>query len=360
MATRFKEFKKTFFNKRILITGHTGFKGSWLAAFLSTYGCKIYGVSKDIPTSPSHHSLLKIKNLKNFKADITNLKLLKKIIYKVQPDYIFHLAAQSLVKTSYQDPNMTFTTNSIGTLNILEALRLYKKKCTVVMITSDKSYKNLEIKRGYRETDLIGGEDPYSASKGCAELIIKSYIDSYFKKNNKIFIAVGRAGNVIGGGDWSKDRLIPDCFKSWSKNKVSVVRNPNSTRPWQHVIEVIYGYILLAKKLNKNQKLHGQVFNFGPSYKKNYKVIEILKYLNLFWKKCKWKIKKTKTYQKESVLLKLNSNKANKILKWKTILSFKESLTYTLNWYKDYYSKKSKTVTFEQINNYKKKLKILK
>ena len=360
MATGFKEFHKTFFNKRILITGHTGFKGSWLTAFLSTYGCQIYGVSKNIPTNPSHYKLLKIKNLKNFKADITNLKLLKKIIFKVQPDYIFHLAAQSLVKTSYQDPNMTFTTNSIGTLNVLEALRFLKKKCTVVMITSDKSYKNLEIKRGYRETDLIGGEDPYSASKGCAELIIQSYIDSYFKRNNKILIAVGRAGNVIGGGDWSKDRLIPDCFKSWSKNKVSLIRNPNSTRPWQHVIEVIYGYILLAKKLNKNQKLHGQVFNFGPSYKKNYKVIELLKFFRLYWNKCKWKIKKSKTNQKESILLKLNSSKANKILRWKTTLSMKESLIYTLYWYKNYYLKKSKIITFEQINNYKKKLKIYK
>jgi len=358
MAIKFKEFKKAFFNKRILITGHTGFKGSWLTAFLSTYSCKIYGVSKDIPTNPSHYRLLKIKNLKNFKVDITNLKLLKNVIYKVKPDYIFHLAAQSLVKTSYEDPNMTFTTNSIGTLNILETLRHLKKKCTVVMITSDKSYKNLEIKRGYKETDLIGGEDPYSASKGCAELIIQSYINSYFKKNDKISIAVGRAGNVIGGGDWSKDRLIPDCFKLWSEGNASIIRNPNSTRPWQHVIEVVYGYILLAKKLHNDTKIHGQVFNFGPSYKKNYKVIEILKYLNLFWKNCKWKIKKSNTNQKESVLLKLNSNKANEILKWKTTLSFKETLIYTLNWYKEYYSKKSKIITFKQIDNYKKNLEI--
>ena len=356
MTTRFKEFQKTFYNKKILITGHTGFKGSWLTAFLSSYDCKIYGISKDVPTKPSHHELLKIKNLKSFKLDITNLKLLKKIIYKIQPDYIFHLAAQSLVKTSYRDPSMTFNTNSLGTLNVLETLRYLKKKCSVVLITSDKSYKNLEIKRGYKETDLIGGNDPYSASKGCAELIIQSYIDSYFKKNNKIFIAVGRAGNVIGGGDWSKDRLIPDCFKSWSKNKVSVIRNPYSTRPWQHVVEVIYGYVLLATKLSKNKKLHGQIFNFGPSYKKNYKVIELLKFFKLDWNKCKWKIKKLKTNQKESVLLKLNSSKANKILKWKTTLSLKESLIYTLYWYKNYYLKKSKIITFEQINNYKKKI----
>mgnify|MGYP001258967622 CR=1 FL=1 len=170
-----------FRNKKIIVTGHTGFKGSWLVAFLSTYNCKIFGISKDIPTNPSHFKLLKLKkNIKNYKADVRDLKLLKKIIYKVQPDFIFHLAAQSLVKTSYQNPNLTFTSNSIGTLNILESLRFLKKKCTVVMITSDKSYKNLEIKRGYKETDLIGGEDPYSSSKACAELIIQSYINSFF------------------------------------------------------------------------------------------------------------------------------------------------------------------------------------
>ncbi len=343
-----------FKNKKIIITGHTGFKGSWLTAFLSTYKCKIYGISKDIPTNPSHFNLLKLKkDVKSYKADIRNLNILKKIFYKVQPDFVFHLAAQSLVKNSYQNPISTFTTNSIGTMNILESLKSLKKKCTAVMITSDKSYKNLEIKRGYKETDLIGGEDPYSASKASAELIIQSYVNSYFKNNKKILVAVGRAGNVIGGGDWSKDRLIPDCFKSWSKDKSPIIRNPNSTRPWQHVLEVVHGYILLAKRLNKNSKLHGQVFNFGPSYKKNYKVIEILRYFKPLWRKCKWKINITKTQQKESILLKLNSGKAKNILKWKTKLSFKDTLIYTLDWYKNYYSNKSKLITFEQINKYK-------
>jgi CDP-glucose 4,6-dehydratase len=285
---------------------------------------------------------------------------LKRIIIKIQPDFVFHLAAQSLVKTSYMDPNLTFTSNSIGTLNILESLRHLKKKCNVIMITSDKSYKNLEIKRGYKESDLIGGDDPYSSSKACAELIIQSYVNSFFKKNSNISIAVGRAGNVIGGGDWSKDRLIPDCFKSWSKGKFSIIRNPNSTRPWQHVLEVVYGYLLLAKKLRNNSNLHGQIFNFGPSYKKNYKVVEILRYFKSLWIKCDWKIDKEKTYQKESVLLKLNSNKAHKILKWKTELSFKETLVYTLNWYKSYYLNESKIITFEQINRYKKNLKKIK
>ena len=352
---------KIFKNKKIIVTGHTGFKGSWLTAFLSTYNCRIYGISKDIPTNPSHFKLLNIKkNLKNYQVDIGNLKLLKRIINKIQPDFVFHLAAQSLVKTSYMDPNLTFTSNSIGTLNILESLRHLKKKCNVIMVTSDKSYKNLEIKRGYKESDLIGGDDPYSSSKACAELIIQSYVNSFFKKNSNISIAVGRAGNVIGGGDWSKDRLIPDCFKSWSKGKFSIIRNPNSTRPWQHVLEVVYGYLLLAKKLKNNSNLHGQIFNFGPSYKKNYKVVEILRYFKSLWIKCDWKINKEKIYQKESVLLKLNSNKAHKILKWKTELSFKETLVYTLNWYKSYYLNESKIITFEQINSYKKNLKKIK
>jgi CDP-glucose 4,6-dehydratase len=349
-----------FRDKKIIVTGHTGFKGSWLAAFLSTYGCQIYGLSKDIPSNPSHYSLLNFtKKIKNYKVDITDQKKIKKIIHKIQPDFVFHLAAQSLVKTSYDDPVLTFKSNSIGTLNILESLRYLKKKCSVILVTSDKSYKNLEIKRGYKETDLLGGEDPYSASKACAELIIQSYIKSYFK-NKKILISVGRAGNVIGGGDWSKDRLIPDCFRSWSKKKVAIIRNPKSTRPWQHVIEVVYGYMVLAKKLHNNPKLHGEVFNFGPSYKKNYKVKEILTFFKSIWSVCKWKINVKNTNQKESVLLKLNSTKANQILKWETLLSFKETLIYTLNWYKEYYLNDSKIITIDQINLYKKKIKNLK
>ena len=349
-----------FRNKKIIVTGHTGFKGSWLVAFLSTYGCRIYGLSKDLPSNPSHYSLLNLtKKIKNYKVDITDQKKIKKIIHKIQPDFVFHLAAQSLVKTSYNHPMLTFNSNSIGTLNILESLRYLKKKCSVILITSDKSYKNLEIKRGYKETDLLGGEDPYSASKACAELIIQSYIKSYFK-NKKILVSVGRAGNVIGGGDWSKDRLIPDCFRSWSKKKITVIRNPNSTRPWQHVIEVVYGYMVLAKTLYNNPKLHGEVFNFGPSYKKNYKVEEILTFFKSIWSTCKWRVNTKDADQKESVLLKLNSTKANQILKWKTLLSFKETLIYTLNWYKEYYLNKSKIITIDQINSYKKKIKNLK
>ena len=349
-----------FRNKKIIITGHTGFKGSWLLAFLSTLDCKIYGISNKIPTKPSHYKLLKIKkNFKNITLDIRNKKNLKKIFKKIQPDFVFHLAAQSLVKTAYNYPELTFNTNAIGTLNVLEALREVKKKCNAILITSDKSYKNIEISRGYRETDLIGGDDPYSASKGCAELIISSYVKSFFLKKN-INIVIARAGNVLGGGDWSKDRLVPDCIKSWVKNKAVTIRNPNSTRPWQHVIEIIYGYLLLAKNLDQNKNLHGEVFNLGPDQKSNYSVLWVLNYFKNQWEKCKWKIKKIKTKEKESKLLNLNANKAKKILKWETRLSLEETLVMTLDWYKSFYVGRKNNmyeITIEQIKKYKKLIK---
>ena len=245
-------FENFFLNKKVLITGHTGFKGSWLCLWLHLIGAKVIGVSKGIPTKPSHYEKLKIKNkIADIRLDIRNLRKLKVVFKKYKPDFVFHLAAQSLVKKSYDHPVDTFTSNSIGTLNVLECIKGLKKKCTSVIITSDKSYKNLEIKRGYHENDILGGVDPYSASKASAELIIKSYYECYFKKNKSQLIAVARAGNVVGGADWSKDRLIPDCMKAWSKNKKVNIRNPNSTRPWQHVLEALHGYLILAKNLKK-------------------------------------------------------------------------------------------------------------
>ena len=214
--------EKKFKNKKIIVTGHTGFKGSWLTYWLVSLGAKVIGISKNIPTKPSNYEALNLKKkCLDLRLDITNLKSLKKLILNKKPDYIFHLAAQSLVKRSYKDPVETFETNSIGTLNLLEALKQLKsrKKCSVVIITSDKSYKNLEIKRGYKEDDILGGYDPYSASKACAELIIQSYMKSFLKDNKKLYISVARAGNVIGGGDWSQDRLIPDCIRSIQKKK---------------------------------------------------------------------------------------------------------------------------------------------
>ena len=239
---------------------------------------KIVGIWNEIPTKPSHFEILKLnKKIKNITLDLTNFKKLKKIIMNEKPDFIFHLAGQSLVKRSYTKPKFTFDTNTTGTLNLLESLRSLKKKCVIILITSDKVYKNLEINRGYREDDELGGTDPYSASKAAAELVIQSYIKSFFSnKNCKKFIAIARAGNVIGGGDWSKDRLIPDCAKFWSKGKVVKIRNPYSTRPWQHVMEAVNGYLILAKKLNLSKKLHGQAFNFGPKKNNNFDVTTVI------------------------------------------------------------------------------------
>jgi len=357
----FSLFQK-FRNKNVIVTGHTGFKGSWLSCWLVLLGAKVIGLSINIPSNPSHFNAINLKRkIIHKKIDIRNLKALKKTFKKYQPDYVFHLAAQSLVGRSYSDPVYTWETNTIGTLNILESLKELKKNCAAVLITSDKSYKNLEIKRGYKEDDILGGKDPYSASKASAELAIQSHISSFFPlKKTKVFIGVARAGNVIGGGDWSENRLIPDCVKSWSKNKKALIRNPKSTRPWQHVLEAVSGYLLLALKLKKNKKHHGQVFNFGPNNTKNYNVIFLVKLIKKFWKEISWKmLNRRKQSFHESNLLKLNSNKAKKQLKWKCILSFVETISMVADWYKNYYfrTKKMFEVSSDQIKKYEKLLK---
>ena len=351
-----------FKNKKVLVTGHTGFKGSWLTSWLVLLGAKVIGLSIDIPTTPSHFKATKLQNkISHKRMDIRNLELLKKTFKKYQPDYVFHLAAQPLVKKSYSDPIYTWETNTIGTLNVLESLREIRKKCVAVLITSDKSYKNIEIKRGYKENDILGGRDPYSASKASAELTIQSYIGSFFPvEKTKVLIGIARAGNVIGGGDWSENRLIPDCVKSWSKNKKVLIRNPKSTRPWQHVLETASGYLTLASSLKKNKKLHGEAFNFGPNNTKNYDVMFLVKHMRKYWKKVSWKIeKKNKKIFFESNILKLNCKKAKSILQWNSILSFGETVDMTVNWYKNYYSKPKKIyeTSLSQIKEYEKLLK---
>jgi CDP-glucose 4,6-dehydratase len=347
--------KKIFYKKKIIITGHTGFKGSWLTQWLKTYGASIFGISKDIPTNPSHFKVSKIyEGIKSYQIDVTDQKKIINIFVKIKPDYVFHLAAQSLVKRSYEDPTITWNTNLIGTLNILESLRKLKNNCTAVIITSDKCYFNKEISKGYRETDILGGEDPYSASKASAELLINSYVKSYFNNTN-IRISSVRAGNVIGGGDWSEDRLIPDCMRQWSKNRIVIIRNPSSTRPWQHVLEAIYGYVLLAAKLSKNPILHGESFNFGPSKNNNHSVIFLVKTMKKFWNSIAWRIKKNNSF-KESNLLMLDTKKAKKKIKWKSVLKFEESIFMVIDWYKNFYSKinNPSQFTITQIEKYKK------
>ena len=353
---------KTFQNKTVIITGHTGFKGSWLTLWLKLLGAKIIGISKDIPTKPSLFKEAKLnKGIVDLRLDLKDLKKLKLIFKKYKPGFVFHLAAQSLVKESYNSPIQTFQSNTIGTLNVLECIRNLSKKCISIIITSDKSYKNLELNRGYKENDILGGKDPYSASKASAELIIQSYINSFFnsKSNNKI-VAIARAGNVIGGGDWSKNRLIPDCVKAWSKNKIAIIRNPKSTRPWQHVLEALRGYLNLAIKLSKNSSLHGEAFNFGPKNSQNKTVIELTNQAKKNWKNIKWKIIIQPKSKFESKLLKLNSNKAKNKLDWKPILKFTETVEMVINWYKKYYFDKKENIfdfSKHQLKSYLRKLK---
>ena len=349
--------KRYFKNKKVLITGNTGFKGSWLSLWMHYYGAKVLGISNGYPSNPSNFKILNLKNkIKNVNIDIRNQKKLQKKILSFQPDFIFHLAAQALVADSYKSPRFTFETNTMGTLNLLESLKLLKKSCSVVLITSDKVYKNFEIKRGYTEEDILGGYDPYSASKASAEITIQSYIKSFFPKNKKVKIGIARAGNVLGGGDWSNNRLIPDCVKSWTKNKSVLIRNPRSTRPWQHVLEAVHGYLVLGLKLKKNSTLHGQAFNFGPQVRNVKNVLEVINFMKKNWKKVKFKLNSKKNKYYESSLLRLNSNKAKKLLNWKCILTFEETILMITSWYKSFYSKNEKIIemTNEQINQFEK------
>lgn len=352
---------KNFNGKKVIITGHTGFKGSWLTLWLIHLGAKVTGISDRTPTNPSNFEANQLKKkINHFKFDIRNKKKFLFIINKVKPDYIFHLAAQSLVKKSYKNPVETFETNTFGTLNLLETLKKvkFKKKCSVVIITSDKSYKNLEIKRGYKENDRLGGYDPYSASKACAELIIQSYINSFLKDNKRLFISIARAGNVIGGGDWSADRLIPDCIRSIQKKRKLKVRFAKSTRPWQHVLEAIFGYMILAIKQKNDNKINGNAFNFGPNNKSSLSVIGLVKEFKKKWPILNWQIVKSKKKVFESGLLKLNSDKALRILNWKCLMNANQTIILLVNWYKFFFEKKRKTSMYDysinQIKFYEK------
>lgn len=349
-------YKNIFRNKIVIVTGHTGFKGSWLTLWLIKLGAKVIGISKNNFRQQEHFRNYKHKNLRHLKLNIQNSRKLKRLIIRTQPDFVFHLAAQALVKISYEKPEETYLSNSFGTLNLLQSLRNLNKNCVVVLITSDKVYRNFEIKRGYSENDILGGDDPYSASKACAELIINSHIKSYFK-NKKVRISIARAGNVLGGGDWSEFRLVPDCIKAWSKGKTISIRNPNSTRPWQYVLDVLNGYLKLAYYLYKSKRFHGQSFNFGPNNRSSKSVIDLVQEIKKNWSDVKWTINKNKKNSQEANLLRLNSRKSKKLLNWQCALSFSETIKMVVDWYKNY---KDKNVNineflFKQIQEYQKK-----
>ena len=343
------KFKDTYFGSRVLITGHTGFKGSWLALWLNELGAEVYGISNGFPSKLNHFDVANLSSIvKDNKIDIIDYEEISKSLSIIKPDFIFHLAAQPIVSESYKNPYKTYETNLMGTLSILEAIREIKLNTIAVFITSDKCYENVEWPWGYKETDRLGGADPYSSSKACAEIAISAYFRSYFNNNSPVKIGIGRAGNVIGGGDWAPNRVVPDCMRSWSENNSPNIRNPYSTRPWQHVLEPLSGYLLLGQSLINKNSLNGEAFNFGPPSCNNYSVIKLVKELSKFWPNSKLNdYCNTEEDCKESNLLKLNCDKALFYMDWKSTLTFDETVRLTSNWYYQYYSRKDDQTIYD-------------
>ncbi|MEI6490427.1 MAG: CDP-glucose 4,6-dehydratase [bacterium] len=338
-------------NKKVIVTGHTGFKGSWLTQILLNMGAKVVGVSLPPETSPNLFEILGIKNkVNNYFADIRDFKEMKKIFNKEKPEIVFHLAAQAIVRNSYDKPLETISSNVLGTANILEAIRENSSVKSAVIITTDKVYENKETQHSYRETDPLGGYDPYSASKAAADIVTNSYIQSFLNPKDYIkhntLVAVARAGNVIGGGDWAEYRLIPDIVRSIYEGDGKIQsRNPNAVRPWQHVMEPLLGYLMLAKGLYEGKTKLSGAWNFGPNNKSSVTVKRLIEDAINILGRGSHKIIPDKS-KHEAHLLRLNINKADALLGWKPRLNFKQNLEITFSWYKNYYEKKQNAVEF--------------
>ena len=349
-------FHNFYKNKTVLVTGHTGFKGAWLVLWLKKMGANVVGYSKNVPTIPSHFKELNFDNrLESIEGNICDREYFFKKFSEYKFDVVFHLAAQSLVRRSYRNPLETWDTNLGGTLNILEVLKNLRHKCAAVIITSDKCYDNVEWPWGYRESDTLGGDDPYSGSKGAAELLFKSYFKSFFAKDEFICAATARAGNVIGGGDWAEDRIVPDIFKSWVNKSVLQIRSPNSTRPWQHVLEPLGGYLLLGSSLYHNKLLNGESFNFGPAITNAYTVKDLVIKIEDFFSGLGYECGELdENSLHEFNLLKLNCDKAMAYLKWQSLLSFDETVQMTGQWYRNYQTKDISVTKYSemQIDDY--------
>lgn len=332
----------TYKSRKVLITGHTGFKGSWLSLWLRELGAEVYGYALEPPTNPSLFDFLELENeIDHEIGDIRDFEQLKKSVQRVEPDIIFHLAAQSIVGKSYEEPLETIQVNTLGTVNLLEAVRQVGNPVTIVFITSDKCYENREWVFGYRETDLLGGYDPYSASKATAELLINSWRNSFFHparaKEHGVRVSSARAGNVIGGGDWSKNRIVPDCIRDLQKQSFITVRNPNSTRPWQHVLEPLSGYLLLGANLltssDEDAVALCEAFNFGPHVTNNKNVKALVEAIINRWGAGTWKAIPQSNANHEASLLHLSIDKSYQKLGWLPKWDFEETIARTVAWY---------------------------
>lgn len=333
-------FAGIYRGRRVLVTGHTGFKGSWLALWLTELGARVAGYSDRVPTTPAHFDVLGLAGrIDHHIGDVRDRTALAKVFDAVQPEIVFHLAAQSLVRVSYADPAATFETNVMGTVNVLECARTSASVQAVVVITSDKCYRNVEWVWGYRETDTLGGHDPYSGSKGAAELAAFAYYHSFFAGADAARMATARAGNVIGGGDWAADRIVPDCVRAWASGEVVSVRSPHATRPWQHVLEPLSGYLNLGAALwRRHRPAVGSAYNFGPEAMVTQSVGELIEALRQRWPGARWESTPQDTARPEARLLRLSCDKALAELDWHAVLTFNECMTMTGDWYRQYYA----------------------
>lgn len=344
-------FDGVYTGKRILVTGHTGFKGSWLTLWLQLMGAEVYGLSLKADETKNHWELLNQDIAEKF-TDIRDINEVSEFIEEIKPHFIFHLAAQSLVLDSYSDPLKTWSTNVIGTASLLDACRNIQELQGIIVVTSDKCYENRGWVWGYRETDTLGGVDPYSASKACTELVVSSYKQSFFKDEKSPLIATVRAGNVIGGGDWSENRLVPDLVRSIEAGIALEIRSPEATRPWQHVLDCLGGYLCLGRHLIQGNKSVAESFNFGPSLDSNMSVSNLLNLFNTFWPSCNWH-KVSNTKNTEAQVLHLDSSKAMEKLNWKPVWSIEKSVLETVNWYRSLMESKN-VESSKQIKSYMK------
>jgi CDP-glucose 4,6-dehydratase len=339
---KLKLFNGVYSGKNVLVTGHTGFKGSWLCAWLKSLGANVTGYALTPNTSPNHFDILKT-DCNSFIGDIANLENLVDVLEKTKPEIVFHMAAQPLVRLSYREPLQTFETNIMGSLKVYEAIRRTPTVKTVISITTDKVYQNNEWAWGYRENDRLGGLDPYSASKAAMELVTYSYAQSFFTKKladntGGLNLVTARAGNVIGGGDWAEDRLLPDMIKAANSNTMLEIRSPNAVRPWQHVLEPLSGYLQIGQYICEKKITKYDSYNIGPSLEENITVKQMAEHIKSLWSQFDYKIVESNNGPHEAGLLRLDCSKIHAELGWRPVWGWKNALERTVNWFKSYYA----------------------